>query len=46
LSDQSGTAFAVDYAACFGNAVIHVTRSKQNKIKDLEVAATVGLEAR
>ena len=38
--------FAAGYAACFGNAVIHVTRNKEQKIKDddVEVAATVGLE--
>jgi Ohr subfamily peroxiredoxin len=37
--------FAAGYAACFGNAVIHVTRNKQQKIRDedVEVAATVGL---
>ena len=37
--------FAAGYAACFGNAVIHVTRNKDNKIKDDDVAviATVGL---
>ena len=37
--------FAAGYAACFGNAVIHVTRSKQQKIRDedVEVVATVGL---
>ena len=38
--------FAAGYAACFGNAVIHITRNKEQKIKDddVEVAATVGLE--
>lgn len=38
--------FAAGYAACFGNAVMHVTRNKEQKIKDddVEVAATVGLE--
>ncbi len=38
--------FAAGYAACFGNAVIHVTRNKEHKIKDddVEVMATVGLE--
>ena len=37
--------FAAGYAACFGNAVIHVTRKKDRAIKDedVEVAATVGL---
>ncbi|MEJ2626547.1 MAG: organic hydroperoxide resistance protein [Pseudolabrys sp.] len=37
--------FAAGYAACFGNAVIHVTRNKDNKIKDDDVAvnATVGI---
>jgi len=37
--------FAAGYAACFGNAVIHVTRNKDRAIKDedVEVAATVGL---
>jgi Ohr subfamily peroxiredoxin len=38
--------FAAGYAACFGNAVIHVTRNKEMKIKDdgVEVVATVGME--
>lgn len=37
--------FAAGYAACFGNAVIHVTRNREYRIKDedVEVAATVGL---
>jgi len=37
--------FAAGYAACFGNAVIHVTRNKEQTIKDedVEVTATVGL---
>lgn len=37
--------FAAGYAACFGNAVIHVTRNKEHKIKDDDVAviATVGM---
>jgi len=37
--------FAAGYAACFGNAVIHVTRNKEKKIKDddVEVAATVSM---
>ena len=37
--------FAAGYAACFGNAVIHVTRNKDNKIQDDDVAvvATVGM---
>lgn len=29
--------FAAGYAACFGNAVIHVTRNKEKKIKDDDV---------
>src|SRR6516165_8661582 len=39
--------FAAGYAACFGNAVIHVTRNKDTKIHDgdIDVAATVGLRA-
>jgi Ohr subfamily peroxiredoxin len=38
--------FAAGYAACFGNAVIHVTRSQEKKIRDddVDVTATVGLE--
>ena len=38
--------FAAGYAACFENAVIHVTRTKADRIgdDDIEVAATVGLE--
>jgi Ohr subfamily peroxiredoxin len=38
--------FASGYAACFGNAVIHVTRNKDKKIRDndVEVTATVGME--
>ncbi|TCQ99102.1 organic hydroperoxide resistance protein [Neorhizobium sp. JUb45] len=37
--------FAAGYAACFGNAVIHVTRKSDHKIRDndVTVAATVGL---
>ena len=37
--------FAAGYAACFGNAVIHVTRNQEQTIKDedVEVKATVGL---
>ncbi|MBL3597357.1 organic hydroperoxide resistance protein [Rhodovulum sulfidophilum] len=37
--------FAAGYAACFGNAVIHVTRNKDNRVKDDDVAviATVGM---
>lgn len=37
--------FAAGYAACFGNAVIHVTRNKEKKIRDddVEVAATVSM---
>ena len=39
--------FAAAYGACFGDAVIHVTRNKRHKIQDddVEVAATVGLES-
>ncbi|WP_075657474.1 organic hydroperoxide resistance protein [Pseudochrobactrum sp. B5] len=39
--------FAAGYAACFGNAVIHITRNKEQKIKDddIDVAATVGMES-
>jgi osmotically inducible protein OsmC len=38
--------FAAGYAACFGNAVIHITRNQQHKIKDddVDVAATVKLQ--
>lgn len=37
--------FAAGYAACFGNAVIHVTRGKAEKVKDddIVVTAEVGL---
>ena len=37
--------FAAGYAACFGNAVIHATRTKATKISDndVEVTATVGI---
>ena len=37
--------FAAGYAACFGNAVIYVTRNKDHKINDDDVAvvATVGM---
>lgn len=39
--------FGAGYAACFGNAVIHVTRNKDKKIKDddVQVVATVGMAA-
>lgn len=39
--------FAAGYAACFGNAVIHVTRNKEKTIKDdsVEVVATVGMSS-
>ena len=39
--------FAAGYAACFGNAVIHITRNKETKVRDndIEVAATVGMES-
>lgn len=38
--------FAAGYAACFGNAVIHISRNKETKIgdNDIDVAATVGME--
>lgn len=37
--------FAAGYAACFENAVIHVSRGKEAKVsdKDITVDATVGL---
>lgn len=37
--------FAAGYAACFGNAVIHITRNKVAKVKDddIEVMADVGI---
>lgn len=37
--------FAAGYAACFGNAVIHVARKRDRAIRDedVEVAASVGL---
>lgn len=37
--------FAAGYAACFGNAVIHVTRSQVDKVRDgdVEVIGEVGL---
>lgn len=37
--------FGAGYAACFGNAVIHVTRDKQVRVgdDDVEVVATVGM---
>ena len=37
--------FAAGYAACFGNAVIHVTRTQVNKVHDgdIEVIGQVGL---
>lgn len=39
--------FAAGYAACFGNAVIHITRKAEHKISDddIEVAATVGMQS-
>ena len=39
--------FAAGYAACFENAVIHVSRNKARKVRDndIEVAAAVGLGA-
>jgi len=38
--------FAAGYAACFENAVIHVTRNKATKVKDADivVVAEVGLQ--
>lgn len=38
--------FAAGYAACFGNAVIHITRGTATKVKDddIEVTAEVDLE--
>lgn len=37
--------FAAGYAACFGNAIIHISRNKQHKIRDndVEVLGTVGM---
>lgn len=37
--------FAAGYAACFGNAVIHVTRAQNDKVldNDIEVIGHVGL---
>ena len=37
--------FAAGYAACFENAVIHVTRAQPNKVRDgdIEVVGEVGL---
>jgi osmotically inducible protein OsmC len=37
--------FAAGYAACFENAVIHVTRAKKDQVKDddIKVVATVAL---
>lgn len=37
--------FAAGYAACFGNAIIHVSRNKQHKIRDndVEILSTVGM---
>ena len=39
--------FAAGYASCFGNAVIHVSRNKNNKVRDndIQVIATVGLKS-
>ncbi|CAM4106835.1 Ohr subfamily peroxiredoxin [Novosphingobium lubricantis] len=39
--------FAAGYAACFGNAVIHVTRAASEKVKDddIVVVADVGMES-
>ncbi len=40
------SSFFARYAAWFGNAVIHITRNKEQKIKnyDVELVDTVGLE--
>jgi Ohr subfamily peroxiredoxin len=37
--------FAAGYAACFGNAVIHVTRAQADKVRDddIEVVGEVGI---
>lgn len=37
--------FAAGYAACFGNAVIHVTRRQDHEVRDndIEVVAEVGM---
>lgn len=37
--------FAAGYAACFGNAVVHVTRAQADKVRDndIEVVGEVGL---
>lgn len=37
--------FAAGYAACFGNAVMHIARAQKIAIRDsdVEIAATVGL---
>jgi len=37
--------FAAGYAACFGNAVIHVTRTQVDRVRDgdIEVVGQVGL---
>jgi osmotically inducible protein OsmC len=39
--------FAAGYAACFGNAVIHVTRTHVDKVRDgdIEVVGQVGLNS-
>jgi Ohr subfamily peroxiredoxin len=39
--------FAAGYAACFENAVIHVTRTANDKVKDddIVVVANVGMQA-
>lgn len=38
--------FAAGYAACFENAIIHISRNKASKVRDddIEVTATVALE--
>lgn len=38
--------FAAGYAACFGNAVIHVSRNQAHKIKDEDVEVAIGLQAK
>lgn len=39
--------FAAGYAACFGNAVIHVTRAQVDKVRDgdIEVVGQVGMNS-
>jgi Ohr subfamily peroxiredoxin len=35
--------FAAGYAACFGNAVIHVTRKGLARVRDADIAVTAGV---